>query len=165
MVSIHRILVPVDFSACSRAAIEHAAAFAERFSAVIDVLHVWEVPTYVDPEMMVSVPGTTNQTLFHYAKLRADTDMKEFLQGFGGGLTEGIHGNVAYGDPVDVILEVARDQTYDLIVMGTHGRTRLAHMFVGCVAEKIVRRAPCPVLTIRVPDAPPPKAPSVRPPA
>ena len=63
-----------------------------------------------------------------------------------------IHPDVAEGIPAEEILRAARDKDVDLIVMGTHGRTGLAHVFMGSIAEKVVRRAPCPVLTVRHPE-------------
>lgn len=59
---------------------------------------------------------------------------------------------VAEGTPFEEIVRFARDKDIDLIVMGTHGHTGLAHLFLGSVAEKVVRRAPCPVLTVRHPE-------------
>ena len=56
---IRRILVPVDFSTCSRAALEYAAVIARRFGSGVDVLHVWEPPRYVGPDMTVTIPGRT----------------------------------------------------------------------------------------------------------
>jgi nucleotide-binding universal stress UspA family protein len=63
-----------------------------------------------------------------------------------------IHAEVAEGLPFDEIVRLARDRNVDLIVMGTHGHTGLAHVLMGSVAEKVVRRAPCPVLTVRHPE-------------
>jgi universal stress protein A len=151
MPAIHRLLVPVDFSESSRAAVQYAAYFVEKLGAAMDVLHVWHIPNVIDPALLVNVPGSATLPLVEHARGRSEEDMREFMSSLGP-LVQGAHPRVEQGEPVEVILEVARQQTYDMIVMGTHGRRGLTHFFLGSVAERVVRRAPCPVLTIRVPD-------------
>jgi nucleotide-binding universal stress UspA family protein len=79
MREIHRILVPVDFSDCSRAAVECASLLAERFGASIHVLHVWETPHYVGPEFLIREPGETGNPLEKAALTQAESEMYEFL--------------------------------------------------------------------------------------
>ena len=147
MYEIDRILVPVDFSPCSRAALERAVALADRFGASIDVLHVWEPPHYVGPEFLIREPGETGHPLREYALLQAKKEMDEFVSSFAE--RSRFHLRFESGKPHDTIVKLAADEGFDAIVMGTHGRTGLPHIFVGSVAEKVVRTAPCPVMTIR----------------
>ncbi|MFO0572112.1 MAG: universal stress protein [Polyangiaceae bacterium] len=149
---MRRILVPVDFSACSRAALEHAAMLAKSFNATIDLLYVWEAPAFVAPEAMVGAAGTT-QTLAQLASDQAEVAMREFAAQ---AREEGIEiaaTRVEQGDPAHTIVELAERENYDLIAMGTHGRSGFAHFLLGSVAEKVVRRAARPVLTVRTAES------------
>jgi universal stress protein A len=148
MFKMNRILVPVDFSACSRGALEYSANLAQQFGATLHVLHVWEPPRYIIPEVLVQVPGEPSQTLADFARSEAGKEMEKFLIDLQSDAFE-VKGRLESGDPTDTILRLAADDDYHLIVMGTHGRTGLSHLFLGSVAEKVVRRAACPVLTIR----------------
>lgn len=150
MYEIRRILVPVDFSECSRVALEDAAALAERVGASIDVLHVWDTPRYVGPEFLIREPGETGNPLEEAALNQAETEMDEFLAGFP--RRERLRIRFESGKAYETIVKLATDEHYDVIVMGTHGRSGLTHLFTGSVAEKVVRTAPCPVMTIRRPD-------------
>ncbi|HJZ87263.1 MAG TPA: universal stress protein [Polyangia bacterium] len=152
MPDLNKILVPVDFSACSRAALDYAAFLGGRFTASIDVLHVWQPPHVVGgAEMLVYAEGQPQRTLAEFARTHAGKEMEEFLATIENrGLK--VRGRLETGDPYVTILRVAADEKYDLIVMGTHGRTGLQHLLMGSVAEKVVRRSSCPVLTIRIPE-------------
>jgi universal stress protein A len=156
MREIRRILVPVDFSECSRAALESAAVLGERFGASIDVLHVWETPHYVGPEFLIREPGEAGHPLQQAAFTQAETEMDEFLSGFR--QRERFRVRLESGKPHETIIKLAADERYDAIVMGTHGRSGLSHLVIGSVAEKVVRTAPCPVMTIRQPDETHPEA-------
>jgi nucleotide-binding universal stress UspA family protein len=149
-----RILVPVDFSSCSRAALERATALAESLEATIDLLHVWQPPPIVAPEVMIGT-GTENPGLLQIAKQQAETAMNEFVKRARdtGAKIEAV--SVEPGDPARTIVEAADRGNYDLIAMGTHGRTGLAHLLLGSVAEKVVRRASRPVMTVREVRPPP----------
>ncbi|MEZ0228389.1 MAG: universal stress protein [Planctomycetota bacterium] len=138
MADIRKILVPVDFSTCSRDALEHAIALSERYyGASIDVLHVWESPR---PASSTAVEATRVQAMKEMETLLADHEAKGVIK---------LHRVHEGGEPVPAILDFAKRGDYDLIVMGTHGRTGMAHDYLGSVAEKVVRRAPAPVLTVR----------------
>jgi len=148
MKQLSRILVPVDFSECSRAALEHASTLAKSFDATVDLLYVWEAPAFIAPEAMVGAAGTT-QTLSQLAGDQARAAMKEFHEkAVADGIAIGTT-CVEQGDPARTIVEVAERDGYDLIAMGTHGRSGFAHLLLGSVAEKVVRRSTCPVLTVR----------------
>jgi nucleotide-binding universal stress UspA family protein len=148
---IRKILVPVDFSDCSRAALAFAVNLADRLEATLEVLHVLELPHYVIPEVLVDVPGQRKQTLTEFARSQASKDLQQMLDEFEarGHL---LKSRLKAGYPRDEILAAAEEDQVDLIVMGTHGRTGISHLFLGSVAEQIVRRARCPVMTIRVKD-------------
>ncbi len=149
---MRRILVPVDFSACSRAALEHAAMLAKSFNATIDLLYVWEAPAFVAPEAMVGAAGTT-QTLAQLASDQAEVAMREFAAQAREAGIEIAATRVEQGDPAHTIVELAERENYDLIAMGTHGRSGFAHFLLGSVAEKVVRRAARPVLTVRTAES------------
>ncbi len=148
MNNLRRILVPVDYSACSRSALEHAAMLAKSFNATIDLLYVWEAPAFIAPEAMVGAAGTT-QTLAQLASDQAQAAMREFVAQAREDGIEIANTRVEQGDPSHTIVTLADSDGYDLIAMGTHGRSGFAHLLLGSVAEKVVRRASCPVLTVR----------------
>jgi nucleotide-binding universal stress UspA family protein len=137
------IVVTTDFSANSVVAIKPALAIAEKFGARIILVHVLEVPS-------------TDQD--HPAKdaLRDLVEMsREHLAEFGGkeiGARVPWTPEVATGPAYLAITEVARRYDADLIVVATHGRTGVLHLLLGSVAERVVRTASCPVLTVRVPS-------------
>jgi nucleotide-binding universal stress UspA family protein len=145
MYAIARILVPVDFSPCSRAALDYAAFLGERFGAAIDVLHVWATyPVAWDPPSLIAAGYTP---LVDFERSDAGRQMKAFLGHLEHRIRSPVRGRLDRGAPVDRILAAAAEG-YDLVVMGTHGRTGVAHLLFGSVAEAVVRRAPCPVVTI-----------------
>jgi universal stress protein A len=146
-----RILVPLDFSDCSLAAMEHALGLAERFDSGIELLHVWSLPAALGPDEAVPLPDHAGETMSEYAEAQANEILQSMLLDLQGRGAR-VRGRLERGEPVKAILQAAREGGHDLIVMGTHGRTGLAHLLRGSVAEQVVRRAPCPVLTIRVVD-------------
>lgn len=148
MGTIHRILVPVDFSEPSRKALAYAAELARPLGAVLEVVHVAEVPAFVPS---ASLPEARASDLSLVTLVREGAE--ELLAKFIGEAAElGIKvqaSRLEIGSPAQVIPEVAGAGGYDLIVIGTHGRTGLAHALIGSVAERVVRHAPCPVLSVR----------------
>ena len=152
MREFHRILVPVDFSDCSRAALECAVMLAERFGASIHVLHVWDTPHYVGPEFLIREPGETGSPLEKAALTQAETEMDEFLSAFPR-REERFRVRFESGKPYESIVKLAEDEHFDAIVMGSHGRSGLRRLVLGSVADKVVRTAPCPVITIRQAEA------------
>lgn len=150
MVSINKILVPVDFSDCSRRALEHAAGLAEAVGATIEVLYVWEPPVYAMPDLAIDVPGEPSRNLRDYAQSQAVEEMGVFLQrALGEAGAAKVQTTIESGHVYRSIVDLAARDKVDLIVMGTHGRTGLPHIMLGSIAEKVVRHASCPVLTIR----------------
>ena len=148
---ISRILVPTDFSDQSRAAFEYALFLAERMNAPVDLLHVWEAPRYVSPDLMLAVPGWSAVTVEQFSRAQAGKELEAFLA------KVDRHGVAVkpvleVGDPSVAICRAAKAMGADLVVMGTHGRAGLARLFLGSVAEKVVTHSEVPVLTIKLPD-------------
>ncbi|MFO0761172.1 MAG: universal stress protein [Byssovorax sp.] len=145
-----KILVPTDFSPASSLALDAAAILAKQFGASITLLYVYD-PSLLTP--LFAVPGagaiinTVDRSPEFEATAHADLERlrKERLAA-----VEQVelrihqHPNAAEG-----ICEMAGRLGSDLIVLSTHGRTGLSHMLIGSVAERVVRHAPCPVLTLR----------------
>lgn len=152
MLAFHKILVPTDLSQCSTRALNEAHEFARQFSASIDLLYVWSMPALVAPESLITGMGVNEQPLMTWMENSARELLAQFEQT---AKSSGIEVNTSFceaGDPATAIVEHAAQGGYDLLVLGTHGRSGLAHALLGSVAEKVVRRAPCPVLTVRTPD-------------
>lgn len=143
-----KILVPVDFSAGSRQALQLALALARSSGARVDALYVWEPPRVVPLDVQVFNPGQTAPLLEH-ARRAAEERMREFLDDLGLPATERPSSEIAVGDPTDEIVERAAESGYDLLVLGAHGRSGIARLLLGSVAEKVIRRSPCPVLVVR----------------
>jgi nucleotide-binding universal stress UspA family protein len=141
----HRILCPTDFSECATDAARYAVDLAARLGARVTLLHVYMAPVYALPDGSSFIPGP--QTL---AEL--ESGARRGLEALRAQLARPeveIDVDTADGPTAEMIATTALDEKYDLIVMGTHGRTGLRHLLLGSVAEKVVRTAACPVLTVR----------------
>ena len=142
--TLDRILVPVDFSDCSLDALEYAAVVAQRAKASITLLHVLEPVSY-GLDFTLTIPGSRE---------RKKEAVAERLAGVVAAL-KNMHVEAEYvvrgGLPNDSILEAVRTTAADIIVMGTHGRRGLSHALYGSVAEFVLRKSRCPVLTVRSP--------------
>lgn len=145
--AIKRILVPIDFSDDSLNALAYARDFAKPFGAELQLLYVVEPIYYATPaDMYATSPNLTvlldeqrragKQQL---ARIAADLEKKG----------QPVRSLLKTGSPAQVIVDTAKSGRADMIIMATHGRTGLAHMLMGSVAEKVVRNAACPVLTVR----------------
>lgn len=142
---IRQILAPTDFSEYSKEAVAYAFELAQKFGAKLLLLHVIEMPAY---PIEGFVPPSIGSTLIEDLERQAWADLAQVLpeaQNDKVALTR----QVVVGIPYRKIVEVAAAEKADLIVMATHGRTGLGHLLIGSVAERVVRAAPCPVLTIR----------------
>ncbi len=150
MIALKKILVPTDFGEAADAALNYARALARNFGASIDVLHVAEdVSTrLLAGEMYVAVPERLQQDVEDWARKQ---------------LAERLVDNdpdplpvqpvvIASNAPAVSIVNYAKEMGVDLIIMGTHGRGPMAHLFMGSVAERVVRLSPCPVLVVRHPE-------------
>jgi len=147
---MERILVPVDFSEASHKALEHAAELAKAFGATIDLLHVWEAPRYLPPELVIAGPAP-QRSLADLSRAHAEGELQELVRN--AGPIASLIGQVRNeeGVPATKIVEVAASG-YDLIVMGSHGRSGVKHLLLGSVAERVVRHSKVPVLTVPVPE-------------
>lgn len=148
--AVTKILVPVDFSECSRRGLERALRLAEAFGAAVTVLHAWQIPVYAAPELMVG--PTEGEALPDHVRRQARRALDDLLRVTPRPPALRLSIALEVGEPTQVILAGVEAGGYDLVVMGTHGRTGLDRLVMGSIAEKVVRRASCPVLTVRVPE-------------
>lgn len=146
MARFETFLVPHDFSADADAALETAVELARRLGAELHLLHAYQQPLDVLSPYGVAIPPNVGPELRAAAQRRLDEIAKEIS-----GLR--IHVHAVEGPPALVIPEQAREIGADLVVMGTHGRSGLRHLLLGSVAERTVRSAPCPVLTVKAPES------------
>lgn len=146
---LKKILCPVDFSGSSRKALDHALYLAKVADAQVDLIHVCNVPHYVRPDLMVWVESGGARPMSEIAREQAQVEMSELVAHLDPESARRVSAQVYVGSPAASIIKFAEDHLVDLIVMGTHGRTGLEHLMLGSVAEKVVRRAPCPVLVVR----------------
>lgn len=143
-VSVHRILVPVDFSDCSLEALEYAALLAQRSGAALSLLHVLEPVSY-GLDFTLSLESKRDEV-----RARVTQRLAGFVEALAGAKIAA-DSHVRGGLPADSILDSARTLPADVIVMGTHGRRGLSHMLSGSVTEAVLRQSRCPVLTVRSP--------------
>jgi nucleotide-binding universal stress UspA family protein len=141
-----KILVPVDFSPHSREATLHAVDLARRYNAPITLVHAYQPIVFAVPESYaLYTPDQLANILTELDKQLTIAKLDAEQTG-----AAKVDARLLQGDPAAEIVQLAVDSGYDLIVMGTHGRTGASHLLMGSIAEKVVRRAPCPVLTVRV---------------
>lgn len=139
MFPIHTILYPTDFSESCLVAFDLACALARDYEAVLVVAHV-EPPPLALPTDGVALPPILVESGALLASLEQIRPADPRVA---------VRHRLLTGDAADAILEAAAEEKADLIVMGTHGRGGLSRMLLGSVAEHVLRRAPCPVLTVR----------------
>ncbi len=141
MIKLDRILIPTDFSDCSERARTYACELAKRFTAELHLLHV-VVPLPI-PVHMSTVPEEL---------LEPEESARQALESWNDPAYEAarkVVRTIVTGTPFIEIVRYARENQIDLIVVGTHGRSGLMHSLIGSVAERVVRKASCPVLTVR----------------
>lgn len=144
-VGLHRILVPLDFSNPSRRALQFAREWAGRFGSEICLLHVIEPVTSVtafgaEPVVPLVSPVDLRAPVQEELAKLAEDEFPSSMK---------VSAHVREGAPYDQIAAAARDLGADLIIISTHGRTGISHALLGSTAERVVRHAPCPVLTLR----------------
>ncbi len=148
MTSIKRILVPIDFSAPSRAALSHAVELRSAFGVGVTALHVHEPSGFVGVESLVLMPVDHPSRRWEQVRHELLRELEQFLGSTRHHVDEV---RVEPGVPADVIPSVARDGEFDLVLMGTHGQGPASRLAVGSVAEGVMRKAHCLVMTVRVP--------------
>ena len=134
---LRRILVPVDFSHCSKKALKYAIPFAEQFDAELTLLHL--VQRHVESAEALVVPIESVEEI--------QKDLETLRATIGDAVPS--RALVRMGDPAIGIIAVAKELKIDLIILSTHGRTGLERVLLGSTAEKVVRHAGCPVLIVR----------------
>ena len=149
MIKLNKVLVATDFSDASKPALSYGREFARTFGAALHVLHVVENSmTWVGPEAVhVDFVGLQAEL-----ETNARNALNRILDGED---REQLNAVAAVRIGSATALEIAayaKEEGIDLIVMGTHGRGRMGHLLLGSVAERVVRIAPCPVLTVRHPE-------------
>lgn len=143
--TIQHILVAHDFGEAAQAALAYATDLAEKLKARVTVVHAYEIPVYGFPEGLALTAETVG---------RIEAVTGEAMQGVVRRARRpgvDIEGVLRQGPAWSEIVAAAAELKADLVVVGTHGRRGLAHALLGSVAEKVVRSAPCPVLTVREP--------------
>jgi nucleotide-binding universal stress UspA family protein len=148
MIHLKRILVPTDFSDSARHALAYGVSFAKEYGAEVLLLHVVENLTVGYASDLFPVPmAEVYEEISGYAKTELAKLGAEVR-------AKGIAARelVAQGKPSAEILRIAREETADIIVLGTHGKGLLDRSLFGSTTERVVRKAPCPVLTCRHPE-------------
>ncbi|MBI5418576.1 MAG: universal stress protein [Deltaproteobacteria bacterium] len=141
-----KILLPTDFSDCSAEAARVARLLADRFGSRIVLLHVLDEPAALDPMFRGDVPlELLRSRMEQFAQENMDAFLAVHFSGF-----ENFDTMLAAGIPYREIIGKARETAAGLIVIGTHGRTGVEHVLFGSTAEKVVRMAHCPVLSVRL---------------
>jgi nucleotide-binding universal stress UspA family protein len=142
---LHKLLVAMDFSDHASHALRWGASLAARYGARITLLHV--IPATVEE---VATHGSDWEQVIIDLTAKVEAQLEEIaLTTLEESLSVDV--KVAVGKPAEEILRVARQETVDFIVMGTHGHTGLHHILLGSTAETVLRTAPCPVLMVRLP--------------
>lgn len=146
-ITIKKILVPIDFSDYSKSALKYAVNFAKVFNAEMYLIYVVE-PVIYPPDFsmgQIAIPSVTiemderaKEELTKLAQQEIPADIQK-------------HIIIKSGKPFVEIIETAAQEDIDLIIIATHGHSGVEHILFGSTAEKVVRKAPCPVLTLREP--------------
>ena len=146
-IEIRRILVPLDFSDQTPNVLDWAAHLAKQHGGRVILLHAYHLPVefqqlegaYLPPDFWSNVKVEAEQSLSRYAEELERRGIQ-------------VESVVREGYPATVIVDEAASQSVELIVIGTHGLSGLKHLLLGSIAERVVQRAPCPVLTVKTPD-------------
>jgi nucleotide-binding universal stress UspA family protein len=146
-IEVRRILVPIDFSEHARLVIDWAVHLAEEHGSAISLVHAYHLPVefqqlegaYLPQDFWTNVKDEAQQSLATYQEEIAARGIE-------------VETVVREGYPATVIEEEAKRLEADLIVIGTRGLSGIKHMLLGSIAERVVQKAPCPVLTVKTPD-------------
>ena len=146
MITLKKILCPIDHSDCSKEALKYAVSFAMKDEAKLYLLHIIDIRTFNEglEAMSMQIPDEETLELLRIKLLDCiPEEMRDDMN---------VEAIVVQGIPFAEIISTAREKEIDMIVIGSHGRTGIKHMMLGSVSEKVVRKAPCPVLTVRQTD-------------
>ena len=148
MIAIEKILIPTDFSEYARWAMNYAIALARNFKAKLYVVHVFEEVVFT------AAPDTYSPSAPEFHALLQENVRNQLNQVIKELCEKGVDAEPVFkvGRAYINIVETARELSVDVIVLATHGRTGLSHLIFGSTAEKVVRLAPCPVLTVKHPE-------------
>lgn len=148
MTPFTKILVPTDFSEGAESALRLASDLSYRSAAPLTIVYVFERADYPLPNGYVALSSQQFEGMVAQFEQRLAQERRAALDAGANSVTTRLLHGWAPGE----ITQLAKDGGFDLIVMGTHGRSGLKHLLVGSVAERVVRTAPCPVLTVRRPE-------------
>lgn len=148
MIQIQTILCPTDFSEYSKHALKYALSLGQLFRSRIVLLHVVEpiqipVEYNFDIALGTAYDEATRESLLEKLHALVDLPTRAVVE---------VEERVTRGAPFAEIVRIARDEQVDLIVLATHGLSGIAHLLLGSTTEKVVRKAPCPVLTVKHPE-------------
>jgi nucleotide-binding universal stress UspA family protein len=145
---IHRVLVPLDFSESAKSLIDHALELVRARGATVRLLHVIEPPLLAPPPFVIFQATSVSPEVLDAQRKGVEEHLARLAAEHPGIRMET---RVVMGDPVREILREVREWKADVVVLGTHGRSGLKHVFLGSVAENVVRQSPVPVLTVKRP--------------
>ncbi len=146
MITLKKILCPIDHSDCSKEALKYAVSFAMKDKAKLYLLHVLDIRSFNESIDAISKQIPDEETLNQLKLKLIDCIPEEIREDMD------IEALVVQGIPFAEIISTAKENDIDMIVIGTHGRTGIVHMMMGSVSEKVVRKAHCPVLAVRNSD-------------
>ena len=146
MINIKNILCPVDHSDCSKEALKYAVSFAIKDNSKLYLLHVIDIRTFDESINAMTPQIPDDKTLAQLKTKLLDCIPEEIRDDMD------VEALVVQGIPFVEIISTAKKNDVDMIVLGSHGRTGITHMMMGSVSEKVVRKAPCPVLIVRRSD-------------
>lgn len=147
-ISLRRIMVPLDFSEPSKNALRYAVSFAKHFGAELVLVYVIE-PMVYPPDFSFGQVGIPN--IEKELRERGQKELGRLIQADVAGQVVA-RSVIRTGKPFLEIINLARKEDVDLIIIATHGHTGVEHIIFGSTAEKVVRKAPCPVLVVRSPE-------------
>ena len=145
MISLKKILCPIDHSDCSKEALKYAVSLAMKDEAKLLLLHIIDIRSFNEGLEAMSAQIPDEETLEQLRVKLLDCIPEEIRDDME------VEALVVQGIPFAEIISTAKENEIDMIVIGSHGRTGISHMMLGSVSEKVVRKAPCPVLTVRQP--------------
>ena len=149
MIRLNTILLPTDGSECSHKAMNYAVSFAKQYGGRIVALNVIDQRLEEQTRNAVIELGHELMRRLHDGYTREARRILQEVADAGARASVPVETRMVKGNPFDEIVRLGRELPADLIVIGTHGHTGVSHLLLGSVAEKVVRRAPCPVLSVR----------------